>query len=454
MSLGSRNGQLGLLFLAALALRIASFTVPGIEDLGLRDLGVHPYKRALHFADAVQNVQDGRGPVLDKTRVNAHARLWREGPSRLPPLFDPGIARGEPEWTSYFDEKGYLLLMLGLHELRSGTYWKDVLVVQAVLSAAAAVGVAVAVHALLGHAMLALLAGWIYALHPLEILLSRLVDHPVWAVYAVVAGLLLAAVPWPARRRGGGVAPALLGAFLGLCVVHRVTNGATALVALVALAWPRRSGTGRLVGAATAGLLLAVVGLGAVPLGQPAIGDGAPAVGRSAFYHTLLGGLSEFGDIEGLEWLDRSMHAYLKERYGVEKLTPAYNDAAREEYHRVLEARPLLPLQVAAKRVAFFLVAYRPERSPLPVVLGFGAFKVALVVGCVMAWRRMRSPEGRRRVEGSVAVGLAPIAVHVIIVPLIVVYIAPFLVVGTVPAVLGPLVLLHEARRRLGTGGG
>jgi hypothetical protein len=168
-------------------------------------------------------------------------------------------------------------------------------------------------------------------------------------------------------------------------------------------------------------------------------------------YHTLLAGLSEFGDIEGLTWTDESLHAYVQKRHAVEPLTPEFDAAARQELETVLRQHPWLPLRVAARRVAEFLVAWRPARYGHPVLLAvFLAFKLAVLVGAFTAYRWCQRSGRGPLFLWALAVVLAPVLAHALIVPLLEVYIAATLVLITPLGMVGAAFVAWRLLRLFG----
>ena len=138
--------------------------------------------------------------------------------------------------------------------------------------------------------------------------------------------------------------------------------------------------------------------------------------------------MSEFGDIEGLEWKDGVIDNYIQQRHGdLEPLTPEYSAAAKKEYWQELSDQPSLPIQVFLQRVGNFLVAYRPTKNGLPLVVAFAMLKIFALAGFVAAYRRL-GQNGRILLTFAALLGLANLFSHALIVPLLEVYILPILI--------------------------
>lgn len=58
-----------------------------------------------------------------------------------------------------------------------------------------------------------------------------------------------------------------------------------------------------------------------------------PTVGRSATFHTLLGGISEIGHFEGVKWEDSAIHSCILACHDVDLYTPEFNGAVEFERH-------------------------------------------------------------------------------------------------------------------------
>jgi len=421
----------GSIFALALAARLAFLLVPALERLVPL-----PYYRALDFADAARNVLEGRGAVIDRQWVQRGIDQWQESGRRLPP--EPSaIPRSEaPELVPFYDEIGYLVLTIAFGWLVGDIHWLPPILLQCALSAGIAALLCICVTESFASRAAGLLVGLTYALHPLEIALAIGPDLPVWGIYA--GSVCVCLVLTPAKMRG--LLPLLLrfsaGAFVGFCIAQRGPNAAVLAAASVALLALRRF---REAGWILAGAVALLCAFSALPLR-------VPSVGRSAMHHTLLAGLAEFGDIEGLEWKDASLHTYLQERYGVEPLTPEFDAAAKQELQKVLRERPWLPLRVAAHRLLEFTFAWRPARRALVLVAGFDLFKLAVVAGAIWAYLWCRKIGRAGLLLWTVVIVIAPVLLHGLIVPLLEVYIASTLVLLTPFAALGTIAIAQQLR--------
>jgi len=412
---------LAILFAASVAVRITASAVPEISN----SIPYKAYYRSLNYADAAENVLSGRGYVVNQDRVSRATRAWNKSADRLPPK--PSDFQLEPGDTfkALVDEQGYLQLQIGLAKLAGGFHWSSVLQLQAVLSGIAALLVFfLARRFTLGW--MAWFLAFVYAFHPLEIALSVTPDLPIWSVYASMIAAAIAVTEWKFGSWIDWVLLIFAGAFLGFCVVVR---GPTLGVVIVALA-----GT-LLVSARAHWFAALLVSLGCLlsVSGINALDSDVPTVGRSATYQTLLGGLSEFGHIEDLKWEDSAIHDYIQARHNVELYTPQFNEAARTEYLNLIQERPELLIVVPARRLSQFIVAYRPGKSSVGLVLLFSTFKVLAILSLVTWWRQTRDARDRRRIIAYLAVASATVFIHVLIVPLLEVYIASFFVLWSLP---------------------
>jgi hypothetical protein len=421
------------LFALALGVRLVLVFTP------LGDLAPPPYQRALNFADAARNVLAGQEAVVDREWLRRAIDDWHASGHRLPPL-PLTISRSDhPDLIPFYDELGYLALTLAFARVTGEVYWLSPILVQCLLSSAIAVILCMSIAEGFGNQRVALLFGLTYALHPLEVVLSIGPDLPVWGIYAGAVSLSLVAFPWTAPSLAQATWRFAAGLFLGLCIVQRGPNLAAVAASLVALMALRRY---RDAAWTSAGALLALLLFSSVPLGTP-------SVGRNAMHHTLLAGLSEFGDIEGLAWEDAKLHRYLQERYGVDPFTPEFDASAKRELEKQVRERPWLPLKVVAQRLAEFTFAWRPGRTAPLLLVTFTAFKLAVAFGTCWACAWCRNNGRRPLLFWSLAVASAPLLAHALIVPLLEVYIAATLVLLTPLAIAGAIGLGRRTGIRL-----
>jgi hypothetical protein len=200
------------------------------------------------------------------------------------------------------------------------------------------------------------------------------------------------------------------------------TLGATRLALLRHVALPLARGRrGAVEAAAVAvGVAVGVVGPALAPLDLP-------AVGRSEFWHTLLGGLAETGRVPGLAWEDGAIDAYVSARHGVTLGDPGFSQAAKHEYLALLASDPMLPARVTAERLWNFLIGYRPGKESWPYLVAIGLTKLAGLGGWAV-WIGGARGEDRRRAIAVGLVVLAPLLAHALIVPLLEVYVAASLI--------------------------
>ncbi len=425
--LRSRRTRIALIFLVACTLRLAFSTVPTLSN-ALPD----PYGRMIHYLDVAHNVREGRGLVTDSRKVRAINRDWKEAGTRLPPRpYRSYPDSDSPEHHAFYDEKGYLLLTLGLAKLTGGVRMMNVLALQSVLSAICAVMLYLAAVRLFRNEFLSVSIAATYVLNPLEITLSAAPDHPVWPVYAAVIGVSILSQDWlgftSAKRY---VLLVAAGSFLSFCVVQRSTAIAVAGMVIIGAFWNfRRIGKGGML-ALVVGAIIMRICISAVPLESPTIG-------RSLVFHTLAAGLSEFGAIEGMGWKDSEILEYITTRYDVQFGTPEFDAAFKQEYLAIVSERPWLPFSTAAQRVGVFLVGFRTGRNSLPIVIAFGLFKILVLIGLARWWRYADETRTASIMLSCLGVTVAAIAIHVPIVPLLLVYVAPTLILLTPVAMVG-----------------
>ncbi len=421
----------------ALGVRLVFVHVPAASDA----LGFRPYTRAVHYQQAAALLLEGEPAGFREGHRRAISAAWKASGHRLPPDADTvPIPPGDPV-VPFYDERGYLLFTTAIAAVTGRVAYADVLSVHAVLSALAAAGVATAARAV-RPGLLALSAGALFALHPLELVLTAMPDLPVFAVWAVVLGVLAVLLPLTPGRPAGAAALVGCGAGIGVAVVLRAPTAAMAATTLVGLVLAGgRAGLAR-AGWVGLGLVLGFVLPALVPLD-------VPAVGRSAFWHTLLGGLAEFGHLPGLAWNDAVFDAYMQERHAVVLGDPGFSEAARTELLAVLAERPTLPLEVTAWRLGTFLAAYRPGKESLVWIGLMWGVKLLGVLGFATWWVAARGRE-HREVLAVLLVVLAPLLAHALIVPLLEVYVAPTLVGLTLVGLVAGVGLVQAAVARRG----
>lgn len=425
-----RRHPVAALGVGAVVFRVAFFAVPDLSD----SLPRKTYSRAVGFAVAAEALLDGRGGQVDAARVSEVYRAWSASGARLPPPPAGVPATAAAAWIDSAEEKGYVLLHAGWALVRGEVEWSGVLLLQALLSGLCVLLVGTAGGWVVDERC-ALLAAAVYALHPLEIWASATPDLPVWAVYSAVAACVVALTPVEHRGAGPYARSMLLGGLVMFCAVVRSTNLAF-LAAASLILWIR---TGRRAWRHQVAFCGAAVAVLAVCAAAP---PKTPTVGRSVMYHNLLGGLGEFGDIEGLRWDDGAIRSYLLKRYGVTSHTPEYEEAARRAYEDTIRANPSLPLVVSAKRLAWLVAGYRAGRSPWTLVAPLLVLKLAVLYGLWAWWRKRRSTSD---VLSFLAVALTPIGVHVLVVPLLAIYLLPTIVLLSIPAAGGVFGMLAGA---------
>lgn len=439
MTVQARLTVVGLFLIVAatLGIRVVAYSVPEISDR----IPLKPYARSVNYADAVENALSGRGYVSNQDRVGRVVRAWLDSGARIPPAPADFDINRQDTFRPIVDERGYLLVEVALAKIAGEFQFSSVLHLQAILSGLAVLLVFFMTYRLWPGWMPWLFA-LVYAIHPLEILLSVTPDLPIWSVYASVVAAAIAMAHWNTERWSDWAQLVCAGAFLGLCVVIRAPTLGVVITALAAMLFVSVRANWLPVVLVACGGLLSIGGLSV-------IGSDTPVVGRSATFHTLLGGLAEFGHIENLQWQDTSIHKYIIARHDVELYTPEFNEAARTEYLNVVQNRPELLLIVPARRLLAFVFAYRPGKSTLVVVLLFAIFKIAAILGAIDWWRRITDPRARRRIMAFFAVSSATVAVHLLIVPLLEVYIASFFILLSFPIVsLGALLVRRAVQGR------
>ncbi len=399
----------------ALAVRLTVVGVPGVAD----QLPVRPYARAVHYQVAAEAIRAGEPARLDVDRRDRILAAWTAAGTFLPPdaarfPAQPGDAR-----VGFYDERGYLLLTLATAGVTGRVAYFDLLSVQALVSAGA-IGIVSAATRRIAGVLAAVAVGLVLALHPLDLILVAMPDVPMWAVAAT--GVAAAtALHDPARLDAGTLTARLLGGlFLGFATVLRAPTLAVAAALLVALPLARgRKGVIE-AGVVAIGVALGVVAPALVPLDLP-------AVGRSEFWHTLLGGLAETGRISGLAWEDTAIDDYVAARHGVKLGDAGFSEAAKAEYLALLRADPLLPIRVTAERLWNFLVGYRPGKESWPYLVAIGVTKLAGLGGWA-AWIVATRGPARRRALAVGLVVLAPLLAYALIVPLLEVYVGASLI--------------------------
>jgi hypothetical protein len=399
----------------ALALRLIVLGVPGVAER----IPVRPYSRAIHYQVAAEAIRSGEPAHLDTGRRDRILEAWRAADTFLPP--DAASVPPSPADAriGFYDERGYLLLTLAMAGVTGRVAYFDLLLAQALVSAAAIGLVSHATRLAAGLAP-AVAVGLVLALHPLDLVLVAMPDVPMWAVAAtaVAAAMVLQG---PTRPSPASLAVRVVGGvFIGFAVVLRAPTLAVAAALLIAL--PIVRGRRGLVEAAAVavGVAVGVVGPALAPLDLP-------PVGRSEFWHTLLGGLAETGRVPGLAWEDTSIDAYVGARHGVTLGDPGFSQAAKHEYFALLADDPALPARVTAERLWNFLIGYRPGKESWPYLVAIGLTKLAGLGGWAV-WMGWARDEDRRRAIAVGLVVLAPLLAHALIVPLLEVYVAASLI--------------------------
>lgn len=405
---------LGVVVLA-FAVRLVVVGIPAVADR----LPYSPYSRSIHYQDAALSVLDGGPAVIHPEHVGRVAARWRADTTFLPP--DAATIPREQVDTSvpFYDERGYLLLTLGVARVTGRVAYLDLLFLQALVSTTI-VGLLMLAADRARGALVGIGVGLALALNPLEIMLVAMPDLPVWAVWATLLAACAVLVP-PGDRVGPDLIwRGLVGVFVGWAIVLRAPTAAVLVIALLALPWVRgRRGWGQaavMVAGALFGILLPAI----VPLD-------IPSVGRTAFWHTLLGGLSEFGDVDGLRWHDAAIYAYVESRHGVTLGDPGFSEASKSEYLALLTERPWLPAWVTLQRLGHFAMAYRPGKEGVIWIAAMWMVKAPFLLATGVWVRRTRGRD-RRGAVAVVLVLLAPLLAHALIVPLLEVYVAPTLV--------------------------
>ena len=141
--------------------------VPAISD-ELPD----SYLRAVQYADAANNVLQGNGIKLDRVKVDKIFLDWGATERRLPPPYTNYKDSQSPQYDGFWDEKGYLMLTIGLAKLTGQIRYENVIYLQILLSGLASLLFANAVFRFTGVTSWAVSSGLIYSIHPVEILLA------------------------------------------------------------------------------------------------------------------------------------------------------------------------------------------------------------------------------------------------------------------------------------------
>ena len=425
-----------MIFVATILVRSICAFVPAISD-ELPD----SYLRAVQYADAANNVLQGNGIKLDRVKVDKIFLDWGATERRLPPPYTNYKDSQSPQYDGFWDEKGYLMLTIGLAKLTGQIRYENVIYLQILLSGLASLLFANAVFRFTGVTSWAVSSGLIYSIHPVEIVLAISPDHPIWPVYAAVVALAALTFQWSSWPRGRAFFIAfLVGTFIGYCVVTRATVIAIAGTLVLAFVLLRKFNF--------VTTIFLVLGLTFSIVASRFVLPDTPTVGRSIFYHTLLAGVSEFGAIEGLEWDDESINNYITKRYDVLPNTPEFDEAFKLEYHKLLEANPWLPISVPLKRFATFVVAWQPGRNIAPIVIILAAFKIAVVIGAIFAWKVVRRHNQLQPALCGSLIVFTPVLFHTLIVPLNIVYTAPSLILITPLAWIAVLSILQLMRSK------
>ena len=408
------------IFVCACVFRFVIVFTPAISERNIR-----PYARCMNYAIAAKNIRGGHGCTIGVEQKKQAYADFKKSESMIPDHPESIVELANDQTHGPFvDEIGYLLLTLGLANVSGEVSYYNAIYLQIFLSSIFAVLACAITFQLSRSLVFAGLIGVAIAFNPLEAMVSVLPDLPIWAWYATIASFAVGYVAVRAKVNpkltDWGVC-ILLGLLVGFCVSVRLLSLVFPVTLLMyALLRFRFFSKTRV----TVFLVAVVVSIVSVK----SFDFGVPTVGRSAFWHTLLGGMSEFGDIEGLEWKDGVIDNYIQQRHGdLEPLTPEYSAAAKKQYWQELSDRPKLPVQVFLQRVGNFLVAYRPTKNGLPLVVAFAMLKIFALAGFVAAYRRL-GQHGRILLTFAALLGLANLFSHALIVPLLEVYILPILI--------------------------
>jgi len=440
-------GGRGLLaaLLLTLSLRLLFVFVPPFADSLPRG-----YTRAAEYVEVAQNLLDGKGIVRSKERMDRVLADWRVRGTRLPREIQGYPLGAQPEYQPFRSEVGYLFLTAFLGKVTGQVRYANMLVVQCLMSTLCCALLYRIAPAYTRRPQAPLLAALCYGLNPLELFLSTYPDLIIWAVYAGVVGVYFVGRVWNTQVARDLLAVAGIGFFLGLCVVIRATTVALFVVWLCPFIL-RRPGTLALALTLGLGGLLPFELSYIIAKSQP----GEAGAAGAASYHNLLGGLGEFGDVPGLRYDDRVILKWVNDQGYRDPHTHQpfphssgryYDSSCERAYWKLFTEDPWRPFLVAAKRLAHFTVAYRPEKESPPLLAVITLLKLLFLAGVVAWWRECADPFCRRQAVCFLGIASAPVLVHLPLSPLLEVYIAPSVILGGLIAAYGAGVVVGWLR--------
>ena len=438
----SRSMLVGIfvaIFVLAAIFRCGILHTPSISNHLLR-----PYYRCINYAIAAKNIRNTDSCVVGAVqKENAYTEFKKSG-LLLPPAPStiPKLAVDEVP-LPFVDEIGYLLLTLGLAKVTGQISYYNPIYLQIFISSVFASFISLIAFRISKSFCFALLIGVAIACNPLEAMVSVLPDLPIWAWYAACGSFFVSYLAIKSKEHSTTIDLifcVLLGLLVGFCVSIRLPSLIFPAVVFILCIFYWRLISKRRIATFFVAMIVALIAVKSFDFG-------VPTVGRSAFWHTLLGGMSEFGDIEGLAWRDDIIDEYIQSRHEeVLPLTPEYSAAAKQEYFSLVEQRPWLPFQVSMKRLANFAVAYRPSKNGILLIIAFAFLKLFAIAGFVFSYRKLEHPQKAMMVF-CLGLGLANIFAHVLIVPLLEIYILPCLIILILFAAIAAIMLLDKGIR-------